>query len=436
MFGMAALPVIDPMPPVADCVLPWDGPVADTVATIGRARSDCGDTFVVDSGEDRYLFLFTPAGLGAFYAVPETQASKGIADWKMLRRKLPDELFMGRRTLPHELFGREAVAGYLGALEDAISLHLAELGGGCEIELFDFSRRLGHRLGLASWAGREVLGSARFDELIAALDALDGAEAFVAPERMREVARTGKAAEQQAMARATEILTESIGARTAPGDDLLGTIIERWDDTSGAERITGIARDVILVHIGSMSNLFAALGWTLAHLVQHPDVLARLRSGSGNGADADLASRCVLESIRIGQRSIMLRTVLEPVVVDDGSQVYDVAPGATLATFLPLTNLAGAPGLDRYDPDRWRSRHFVVPAGLPAEAITTFGHGPHACPARPFSVTAIVRVIERLFGAYDLECRFSDAVPRPGQIGGVARAAAPCRVAVTPRRAA
>ena len=436
MFGMAALPVIDPMPPVADCVLPWDGPVADTVATIGRARSDCGDTFVVDSGEDRYLFLFTPAGLGAFYAVPEKQASKGIADWKMLRRKLPDELFMGRRTLPHELFGREAVAGYLGALEDAISLQLAELGGGCEIELFDFSRRLGHRLGLASWAGREVLGSARFDELIAALDALDGAEAFVAPERMREVALTGKATEQQAMARATEILAESIGARTAPGNDLLGTIIDRWDDTAGAERMTGIARDVILVHIGSMSNLFAALGWTLAHLVQHPDVLARLRSGSGNGADADLASRCVLESIRIGQRSIMLRTVLEPVVVDDGSRVYDVAPGATLATFLPLTNLAGAPGLDRYDPGRWRGRHFVVPAGLPAEAITTFGHGPHACPARPFSVTAIVRVIERLFEAYDLECRFSDAVPRPGQIGGVARAAAPCRVAVTPRRAA
>ena len=433
---MDALPAIDPMPRIAACVLPWDGPVADTVATIGRARSDCGDTFVVDSGDDRYLFLFSAAGLHAFYTVPETQASKGIADWKMLRRKLPDELFMGRRTLPHELFGRVAVAGYLDALEEAISLQLAELSGGCEIELFDFSRRLGHRLGLASWAGREVLRSTRFDELIAALDALDGAEAFVAPERMREVAVGGKAAEQQAMAQAEEILAESIRARTGPGDDLLATIIQRWDDTSGAERMTGIARDVILVHIGSMSNLFAALGWSLVHLVQHPDVLARLRSSLAQGADADLAPRCVLESIRIGQRSIMLRTVLEPVVVDDGSHTYDVAPGATLATFLPLTNMAGAPGLGHYDPDRWRGQRPVSPAGLPAEAITTFGHGPHACPARPFSVTAIVRVIERLFGAYDLERRFSGAEPRPGQIGGVARAAAPCTVAVTPRTAA
>lgn len=430
---MAALPVIDPMPPVAACVLPWDGTVTNTVATIGQARSDCGDTFVVDSGEDRYLFLFSAAGLHAFYTVPETQASKGIADWKMLRRKLPDELFIGRRTLPHELFGRVAVAGYLDALEEAISLQLAELDGGCEIELFDFSRRLGHRLGLASWAGREVLRSVRFDELTAALDALDGAEAFVAPERMREVALNNKAAERRAMAQAEEILAESIGARAGPGNDLLGTIVTRWDDTAGAERMAGITRDVILVHIGSMSNLFAALGWSLVHLVQHPDVLARLRSGQDQGTDADLASRCVLESIRIGQRSIMLRTVLEPVAVDDGSQAYDVSPGATLATFLPLTNLAGAPGLDLYDPDRWRGQRPVSPAGLPAEAITTFGHGPHACPARPFSVTAIVRVIERLFGAYDLERRFSGAEPRPGQIGGVARAAAPCPVAVTPR---
>ena len=31
------------------------------------------------------MFLFSASGLSAFYAVPEKQASKGIADWKMLR---------------------------------------------------------------------------------------------------------------------------------------------------------------------------------------------------------------------------------------------------------------------------------------------------------------------------------------------------------------
>jgi len=427
---MGVPPSIEPMPPVADCLMPWDGPVADTVAAIGTARSSCGDTFVIDSGRDRYLFLFSAQGLQEFYAVPEQVASKGLADWKMLVRKLPQELFEGRRTLPHELFGRSDVRSYLDALEEAISRQLAGLSPGDEIELFDFTRRLGHSMGLASWAGMEILDSTRLDELIVALDALDGAEAFVAPTRMQEVARSHKAAEYEAMAAAEEIIAESIATRGPVGDDLLGTIIERWADAAGQPRMSGIARDVILVHLASMSNMFAALGWSLVHLVQHPAVLARVRAA--DGADRDLASRCVLESTRIGQRSIMLRAVLAPVTVDDGSVTYDVSPGVTLATFLPLTNLSGA-GLGRYDPDRWQGRSLVSPARLPPEAVTTFGHGVHACPARPFSVTAMVRVIERLFGAFDLEPRFSHAPPRPGQIGGVARAAQPCTVQLRTR---
>ena len=425
------MPQITPMPTVADCVLPWDGPVSDTVEAIGAARASCGDTFVIDSGEDRYLFLFSPTGLRDFYAVPEQQASKGIADWKMLIRKLPNELFDGRRTLPHELFTRPNVTGYLEALEEAITMQLSELHDGAEIELFDFTRRLGHRMGLASWGGREILPSDRFEELVKALDVLDGSEAFVAPTRMREVAESKKSAEYEAMNKAEEILAESISARDNPAGDLLDMILERWADAPNPERLAGVARDVILVHIGSMSNLFAALGWSLVHLAQHPDFVARIRNRQE--ADHDLVSRCTLESTRIGQRSIMLRAVLEPLAIDDGSKTYQVSPGATLATFLPLTNMDAGPGLDCYDPDRWQGPRLASPPGLPPELVVTFGHGPHACPARPFSVTAMGRVIERLFDAYDIEPLFEDPKPRPDQIGGVARAAEPCRVVLRAR---
>ena len=93
------------MPPVADCLMPWDGPVADTVAAIGTARSSCGDTFAIDSGRDRYLFLFSAQGLQEFYAVPEQVASKGVADWKMLVRKLPQELFEAAARRPTSCSG-------------------------------------------------------------------------------------------------------------------------------------------------------------------------------------------------------------------------------------------------------------------------------------------------------------------------------------------
>ena len=55
---------------------------------------------MVESGRDRYLFTFSPTGVESFYALPEETASKGVADYLMLRRKLPDEIFDGRRTLP------------------------------------------------------------------------------------------------------------------------------------------------------------------------------------------------------------------------------------------------------------------------------------------------------------------------------------------------
>ena len=85
-------PTIVPMPAVAeDCALPWDAPLTDPVLALADARRLLGDTFVVDSGEDRYLFTFAPVGVASFYALPEETASKGVADWRMLRRKLPDE---------------------------------------------------------------------------------------------------------------------------------------------------------------------------------------------------------------------------------------------------------------------------------------------------------------------------------------------------------
>jgi hypothetical protein len=167
----AGLPSPDPLPVIASGVrLPWDDVVDDPVATLADARSRLGDTFVVDSGEDRYLFLFSPLGVTALYGLPEETASKGVADWRMLRRKLPDEVFAGRRVLPHQLFGREDVAAYLRNVGLAVEAAADELGPEGEVDLFSLSRRLGHRVGLASWGGPGSAEGERFETLIRAFD--------------------------------------------------------------------------------------------------------------------------------------------------------------------------------------------------------------------------------------------------------------------------
>lgn len=412
--------------------LPWDAPVADPIAALASARAACGDTFVVESPDGPFLFVFSPMGVRSFYGLPESEASKGVADWRMISRKLPEELFDGRRTMVHDLFGRSGTAAYLAELEAALDVELSALGAAGTFDVFSFTRRLGHRMGLASWGGRPSARGERFDALVPALDALDGSDSFVRPDLMAEVAANRKRDERAALRQVEALLGASVDERLAdpsPPDDLFQDIVGRWSDERDDERRVGVARDVVLTHLGSMSNLFAALGWTIVDLLAHPSVAAAVAGG-----DAKLAERAALESTRLAQRSIMLRYVLSPVTVATESATYAVPVGATVATLLPLTNTSAGPGLSSYDPDRWQGRRLRDASSLPAaELVTAFGHGAHTCPAQPFSLSAMARTVLRLFGSFSLEAQFVDAAPVPAQIGGVARASAPCPVAYTRR---
>ena len=433
----AGPPSPDPMPVIAEGVrLPWDAVVEDPVATLTDARARLGDTFVVDSGDDRYLFLFSPMGVAALYGLPEENASKGVADWRMLRRKLPDEVFAGRRVLPHQLFGREDVASYLRNVEMAVDTAADELGSEGEVDLFSLSRRLGHRVGLASWGGPGAAEGERFETLVRAFDQLDGSESFVHPDAMAQVAATDKAAERAALAEVTAQLglglalqqergRGSVGDGAGDGEHtLFNRVVDAWADAAPEDAVRGICLDIPLIHIASMSNLFAALGWHLVDLIEHPDEADAVRLG-----DVGLAETCALESTRMAQRSIMARFTLAPFTIDLEEGPLEVPAGMTVATLLPLTNCSAAPGLDRWDPARWNRRRLRTPNGLAvAELVTVFGHGGHSCPARPFSLAAMTLTSRRLLSRFDWEPSWSvHPEPVSAQIGGVARAAAPCR---------
>jgi cytochrome P450 len=279
--------------------LPWDIPVDDAVATIAAARARLGDTFAVESGGDHYLFTFSPTGVESFYALPEDAASKGVADFLMLARKLPDEIFVGRRVLPTSLFRRDDVASYLANLHWALNQTVAEMGSGGSVGLFDLTRRLGHRMGLASWAGPGSAEGNAFELLVTAFDTLDGSDAFVHPDAMAAVAATGKRAERSALDTVVGVVEQAVHRCTTGPDatGLFGRIVDAWSSEPPADRMRGIGLDVALIHIASMSNLMAALGWAMVDLLSHPAELEAVVGGDG-----DLAQRCALESTRLAQR--------------------------------------------------------------------------------------------------------------------------------------
>ena len=174
-----------------------------------------------------------------------------------------------------------------------------------------------------------------------------------------------------------------------------------------------------------MSNLFAALGWTLVDLVLRPDVAARVAAGEDAACSSAAPwSRPGWPSARSCCATCSPRSPSPPAPTTGTCRSSRARPSPRSC---PLTNTSAAPGLDRWDPDRWRGRRLAPDAGLATpELVTAFGHGSHTCPAQPFSLAVITRTVARLLAAYDLVARFSEAAPLPAQVGGVARAADPC----------
>jgi cytochrome P450 len=438
MRAVSALPAVEPMPPHARGRLPWLGAglglLRDPTAHLAALRARLGDTFVLDGLGYRFFFVFSAPGVAALYAAPEHEASFGLATFELvMKRKLPLELAMGRRNRPHDLFRNPDVEGYLEHLEAAMALELDAFGLRGRFEAFAAAKRIGYRLGLAAWAGAEAASPRFLPALISAFERLDAADSFVRPLSTAFSVATGKRRERRAMREIEQVIHTILAERRASGrrpGDFLDHIEASFADLPAPERDVQAARDLMLIQMGAQSNLFAALAWTLVNLLLRPALLACVTAG-----DDALLERAAHESIRLAQRSLTLRRVLRPFALETETGRHRLAPGVLLATMLSVTNPTAAPGLERFDPDHYRGRRLADAAAPPArELVSTFGHGRHACPAQRFSISAIRIAVRRLLERYELAPLFRAAAPRRRQIGGVARAAAPCFVTYAARR--
>jgi cytochrome P450 len=423
--------VVDPMPSRVAGVLPWaDAGVAllrDPTRFFARARRRHGDTFVVDAFGFRMFCVFSPDGVRRLYDVPENEASFGLATYRLIGFKLPLELLVGRRNGPHHLFGNQRVEGYLDNLEAAVAVELDELGDAGELEAFAEARRLGHRLGFASWAGVEAASPRYLDRLVPLFDRIDSSEAFVRPAQAFCTWATRRARERRAMHDIEAVIAEIWAARQrerVTRGDFLEQLVESYVDLPPDEAVVGAARDIIMLHTGAQSNLYAALAWTLLNVLSHPEYVERIRVG-----DDALLERCANESIRMAQRSITLREVLTPIEVTDEERTYTLDPGTFLTTMLSVNNCSAAPELEHFDPAHYDERRRLVPEVPVAtkELVSTFGHGPHSCPAARFSISAIRIAVRALIDTYDLTID-GPARPRRRQIGGISRAERPVTV--------
>ncbi|WP_157215769.1 cytochrome P450 [Flavisphingomonas formosensis] len=451
--------LIDPLPPIAAEELDHVGAglmfLDAPVDYLRDLRARHGDTFFVDLFGFRLLMTFAPKGLESLYRLEEDKASFGLATFDLLGFKTPSEIFADASTeLFYDLLANRHVAGHVRTMTAIVDDHLAGWPDEGEIDLFDAVRTLEQRVGYALWIAPEAAAPGRWQALKAEFDILDQETAFVNPADTLATIRSGKARERGAVAAIRAIVETILGERTAhpsPAPAALDFYWDRFAEQEEAVRRRKTIHSAINVNQGFLSNLYAAIGWTLVNLVRQPAVRAKAEAeiaATAAAADGDFRTdpaaldrmawleQVTMESIRLAQTSITLRKVIAPVDFDDGHAMYHVRPGVYIATLLGVGNREGAEAR-RFDPDHFVRSRPAPSLGLPLrEAMSTFGHGRHACPAQRFSHHMTKILVSTLLRDFEIEPCFAAAEPARRQIGGVARPENPARVRLRRRKGA
>jgi cytochrome P450 len=439
------------MPPHAGRGIPGLGHlipfIRNPTAFLTGLRARLGDTFLLDVAGFELFCVFGPIGLRSLYALPEDEASFGQATRTLLGLKLPPELQAGDLAVFQHLFNRDRMDAYIGHIGAAVDDTVAELGERGTFEAFAIMKRLVHRIGFRCWAGREAATPPHFEALVDCFERIDPEEAFVRPAALLLTIVTRKAPERRALARAAAILRDISEARRREGrreGDLLDELHALFADDPDAARHARVAKNVMILHLASLANLYASLAWTLVNLLAHPEHRAAVEAEAASLAavygddrrlrdqraiaEMTLLEACAMESIRLAQRSITLRKVMRPCTLESDQGVFTLAPGVFVTTLLSVNNTAHDT-LDRFDPRHYERGRLADHVRVPGkEMVSTFGHGRHACVGERFATSAMKIVITRLFDLYELTPEFAHAEPPAGQMGAVGRAAAPCRV--------
>ncbi|MEZ5569160.1 MAG: cytochrome P450 [Halioglobus sp.] len=454
--GDAPAYLVTPKPPIVQDELAHIGAglrfARSPTGFLAELRAEYGDTFLVDVFGYKLFCVFSPAGLCSLYAAEERDASFGMATFDMLGFKTPIEVMLDADiALFYELLQPPRVAAGLHTIAEGIAEVLEDWKQLDTLDVFDAVRTLQQRVGFRLWIGPEAARDGEWQAFKACFDVLSQENAFVSPQQTLETLMSNKAAEKQAVSEFTQRLGAIVEQRDAAGawpDDNLSFLHARFRSETPEATLRKLAHNVINANQGFLSNLYAALGWTLVNLQSHPDSLRRLHAEldstrarygeqfytSQTALDSmPFCEQLLMESVRFAQRSLTLRKVMREMAFTVEDQVYTLAPGVYIATMLSVTNV-DSPELARFDPDHYVGRR-INPAliGKGRETVSTFGHGTHACPAQKFSHNMCKVLLAQLYAHFQLGAPAVLAAPSDTQMGGVARPAEPVRLAIRAR---
>lgn len=438
--------MIEPAPPQVKDDLPHIGAglrfAQSPTHYLSSLRAEYGDEFFVDVFGYPLFCVFSPTALKSLYACAEDDASFGMATFDMMGFKTPMEIFMDADIdLFYDLLAADRVTQYLHDFDRVLQLEMQRWGASGELNVFDAIRTLEQRIGFQVWMGSEAASDAMWPTFKQAFDVLSQENAFVNPQATLHTLVTDKADERAALAELHGLINQIVKQRNTDKhwpDDTLTFLHARFDQGDEKTTLRKLTHNLVNANQGFLSNLYAAIAWTLINACQYPKYARQLRNEvaqtkSEFGENFRLQQKALdqmrfceqmlMESTRVAQRSLTLRKVMRQSSFQGQEQLYTLQPGIYIATMLSVTNTQ-TEALGVFDPDHYQGRKLnpgLVPHGR--ETVSTFGHGRHACPAQKFSHNMCKLVLSRLLERFEFSELRGDLEPSKQQMGGVSRTA-------------
>jgi cytochrome P450 len=390
-------PVVTGRMPFVGCGLQF---IKNPRAFLEHCRRVHGDTFILHLFGIKLFCLFSLEGLSFLYQVREADASFTEATRGLLGLKVPNELTDGSMAMFHRGLKKQLLEGYLEHVNAAAVETLRSLGTRGQFEIFSFMKQLIHKVGFLCWVGQEVADPENLEQFVRNFEKLDPEQGFKNLAALLWTLLSNKWAEKRALNNIEQVIrriwTEREKKRECISDNLT-SLYEACSHLPEDRRHRAVAIEVVQFHMASQANMYAALSWTLINLLLHQDVcmermideITKARRCQGDQLTYDLAlldeltfvEDMVQESLRLAQQSITLRKVMKPCQFGD----FQIPPGYYLATLLSITNQqtpSDQPPADQF----WPFRSLTTLTGTAQYAVSTFGHGYHACPGQRFAM--------------------------------------------------
>lgn len=198
---------------------------------------------------------------------------------------------------------------------------------------------------------------------------------------------------------ADRLLYDEIARRRRVDDltergDVLSMLLQAHDDAGNTVDDRWVRDELMTLLVAGHETTATGLAWTFERLLRHPDALARVRAGLGDGRDP-YVDAVVKESLR-------LRPVIYNVarVLSERTRVagYDLPAGTLLLPSIGLLHAAEEhfPDAADFRPERW------LEEGAQPYTWIPFGGGVRRCLGATFALTEMAEVLRTVLRQVEL----------------------------------